>query len=155
MPNKTAAALREECDRFLSVYDPTSLPRVAMRNMGPIIECLKTLIHELDAQGVEIHAYPVASRAGVPAVCLQHVYVSLEGKFLTMLSSMPVEGEKGQIFMWSRPPVERSMEDLVELGLTPYEIVQHIKEASTGLEVLSDTKGKDDGVVVNMPPASA
>lgn len=149
MAKSKAEELAQVCDQFLSAYDATSLPRVALRGMTPVLDKLMEVFQEHDLQGAELHAYPVASSPQVKPVSMQHVFINNEKQFITMLTSLPLVTEEGQVFAWARPPAPRSMEDLVELGVTPIQVVEGIKNFSQAIQV-------NDAVSSgNMPPALA
>jgi hypothetical protein len=138
--------LVEACDRYLTAYNPDSLPRVALRAMKEVLDAMVFFLHKNGIKGAEILCVPFSSSPEVSPVAEQHVFVTSEKQFFILLMAMrTIDTPMGPV-AWSSLPKPVSMEDLVEFGITPYQVVEGIKAMQEEFAV---------GKLVNMPPALA
>lgn len=131
-----AAALEQACDAFLELRQDVK-PSVALRNMRPVLEALHGLVRATE-QPVTIQTifqYPLLKGArakGNEADAMAVVGYKLDtSEFVwrVLPVAMTPAGMAFLAIMDARGPNYRvvSMEDLVELGIAPTEIVDFIK----------------------------
>ena len=90
---------------------------------------------------------PISSDPAIEPSCLRHIFFEREGaQFGSQLTSMPMQTEGGDVFVWAAAPRRLSIEDMVELGVSPYQVVEFVKKLSEAVSVSE---------MINMPTASA
>ena len=131
-PVDAGAELERACDLYLNSYRE-ALPRIARRGFQPIIDALNRLLDDSGEDTTVIFHYPVENGLRAPSTSKSNTYGVLVWSKRRNTFGFAVSKELFRLgHMTLQVGLEGyravSMEDIVELGVKPWEIAEFLKQ---------------------------
>lgn len=130
---KCVALVEQECDRFLGLYSADSSFEVSERALSPILGAVRSYLEvghapECDCQvGLHLARKPMDTHSGC-----EMVVVLERNRLVTAVGGSP---PGLPIFITMREPRVTTLRELLDVGITPYDIVLHLKSFSMAFTV--------------------
>jgi hypothetical protein len=122
MLNKTME-LEKECERFLTAFNPDSLPRVVERGMKPVLLGAAELIKGSMLGFIDVLQVGVGKDKIIEGIV--HIGVGQDGGLISIITRMD-----GSLVT---PPRAIGFEELVGLGITGVQIIEGLKKFASGV----------------------